>query len=176
MPDIVTIAKGVASGMPLGATIASADIMDWPPGSHGNTFGGNPVSCAAALATIDLLESALIENARVVGAFMAKELSAMVERNDHIGWVNALGLMIGVEMVAKPGTNLPWPALRDQVEQECFQRGVLVLGCGPSSIRMAPPLLLSRAQAQVALEVFEESVEAAVEHVSRGKRSARKGA
>ncbi len=176
VPDIVTIAKGVASGMPLGATIASADIMDWPPGSHGNTFGGNPVSCAAALATIDLLESALIENARVVGAFMAKELSAMVERNDHIGWVNALGLMIGVEMVAKPGTNLPWPALRDQVEQECFQRGVLVLGCGPSSIRMAPPLLLSRAQAQVALEVFEESVEAAVEHVSRGKRSARKGA
>jgi len=177
VPDIVTIAKGVASGMPLGATVASADIMNWPPGSHGNTFGGNPVSCAAALATIELLESELIENARKVGAFMATELSAMVERNERIGWVNALGLMIGIEMVRKPGTNLGDPALRDQVEQECFQRGMLVLGCGPSSIRMAPPLVLSRAQAQVALEVFEESVQAAVDHGARGrtKRGAKSG-
>jgi 4-aminobutyrate aminotransferase len=167
VPDIVTIAKGVASGMPLGAMVASSSLMDWPPGSHGNTFGGNPVSCAAALATIDLLESELIENARKVGAFMAGELAAMTERQDHIGWVNALGLMIGVEMVKKPGTNIGDPALRDRVEHECFVRGVLVLGCGPSSIRMAPPLLLSRAQAQVALEVFEDAVTAAVAKTPR---------
>jgi len=167
VPDIVTIAKGVASGMPLGAMVASKELMDWPPGSHGNTFGGNPVCCAAALATIDLLEHGLIENARKIGAFMARELNSMVERQEHVGWVNALGLMIGVEMVAKPGTNLPAPALRDQVEQECFTRGVLVLGCGPSSIRMAPPLLLSRQQAQVALEVFEDAVTAAVAKTAR---------
>jgi 4-aminobutyrate aminotransferase len=173
VPDIVTIAKGVASGMPLGACIASRELMDWPPGSHGNTFGGNPVSCAAALATIDLLEKGLIENARTVGAFMAKELQAMTERVEHIGWVNALGLMIGIEIVAKPGTNLPAPKLRGRVETECFKRGVLVLGCGPSSIRMAPPLVLTRAQAQVALEVFEDAVNAAVE--SRDWRPSRGG-
>jgi 4-aminobutyrate aminotransferase len=169
VPDIVTIAKGVASGMPLGACVASRELMDWPPGSHGNTFGGNPVSCAAALATMDLLEDGLIENARTVGAFMAKELQGMMQRSDHIGWVSALGLMIGIELVAKPGTNLAAPKLRGQVEIECFKRGVLVLGCGPSSIRMAPPLVLTRAQAQVALEVFEEAVDAAVE--SKGWRA-----
>jgi len=157
-PDIVTIAKGIASGLPLGATVARQDVMDWPPGSHGNTFGGNPVACVASLATMDLIESELLENARKIGAFMAQELNGMVERHDHVGWVNAIGLMIGVEIVGKPGTNTKAPEMRDQVELECYRRGVLVLGCGPSSIRMAPPLVITRREAQVALEVFEEAV------------------
>ena len=168
-PDIVTIAKGVASGMPLGATVAPRDIMDWPPGSHGNTFGGNPVSCVAALATMDLIEKELLENARVVGAFMARELHGIMERHDHVGWVNAIGLMIGIEIVAKPGTTVNSPAMRNAIELECYKRGVLVLGCGPSSIRMAPPLVINKKQAQVALEVFEDAVTA----VERGQGGAR---
>jgi 4-aminobutyrate aminotransferase len=160
VPDIVTLAKGIASGMPLGATVAPRELMDWPPGSHGNTFGGNPVSCAAALATIDLIEKELLENTRKVGAFMARELNAMVERHDHLGWVNALGLMIGIEIVAKPGTTIGSPAMRDALEVECYKRGILVLGAGPSAIRLAPPLLLSKAQAQTALEIFEDAVTA----------------
>jgi 4-aminobutyrate aminotransferase len=169
VPDIVTIAKGIASGMPLGATVASRDLMDWPPGSHGNTFGGNPVSCVAALATMDLIERELLENARVVGAYMAEHLHGIMERHDHVGWISAIGLMIGIEIVAEPGTNTKAPALRDRIELECYKRGVLVLGCGPSSIRMAPPLLVTREQAQVALEVFED----AVTEVERGQGGAR---
>jgi 4-aminobutyrate aminotransferase len=168
-PDIVTIAKGVASGLPLGATVASRDVMDWPPGSHGNTFGGNPVSCVAALATMDLIESELLQNTREVGAFMARELNGIVERHDHVGWVNAIGLMIGIEIVGKPGTNQKAPEMRDAIELECFKRGVLVLGCGASSIRMAPPLVVTRKQAQVALEVFEDAVVV----VERGQGGAR---
>jgi 4-aminobutyrate aminotransferase len=158
VPDIVTIAKGIASGMPLGATVASKKLMDWPPGSHGNTFGGNPVSCAAALATIDLLEKELLENTRQVGAYMKQVLEEMVERHEHLGWVNALGLMIGIELVAKPGTTIGSPEMRDAVELECFKRGILVLGAGPSAIRLAPPLVLSRQQATTALEIFEDAV------------------
>lgn len=168
-PDIVTIAKGIASGLPLGATVAPRDIMDWPPGSHGNTFGGNPVSCVAALATMDLIEKELLENARVVGAFMARELHGIMERHGHVGWVNALGLMIGIEIVARPGTTVSAPGMRDAIELECYKRGVLVLGCGPSSIRLAPPLVVTRRQAQVALEVFEDAVTA----VERGQGGAR---
>ena len=168
VPDIVTLAKGIASGMPLGATVAARDLMDWPPGSHGNTFGGNPVSCAAALTTIDLIERELLENTRKVGAFMAKELQSMVERHEHIGWVNALGLMIGIEFVAKPGTTIGSPKLRDAVEVECFKRGILVLGAGPSAIRLAPPLILSKAQAETALSIFEDAV-TAVEKKDGGK-------
>ena len=160
VPDIVTIAKGVASGMPLGATVASKKLMDWPPGSHGNTFGGNPVSCAAALATIDLLEKELLENTRKVGAYMAQVLAEITERHEHIGWVNALGLMIGIEFVAKPGTTIGSPEMRDAVELECFKRGILVLGAGPSAIRLAPPLILSKKQAETALSIFEDAVTA----------------
>ena len=166
-PDIVTIAKGIASGLPLGATVASRELMTWPPGSHGNTFGGNPVSCAASLATIKLIEDELLVNTQKVGAYMAKELNAMLERHEHMGWVNALGLMIGIEFVAKPGTTIGSPAMRDAVEMECFRRGILVLGAGPSAIRLAPPLVLSKAQATTALEIFED----AVTHVERTTRA-----
>jgi 4-aminobutyrate aminotransferase len=168
-PDIVAIAKGIASGMPLGATVARRSVMDWPPGAHGNTFGGNPVSCVAALATMDLVEKELMANARKVGAYMAGVLAGIMERHDHVGWINALGLMIGIEIVARPGTNEPAPAMRNAIELECFKRGVLVLGCGPSAIRMAPPLVLSRRQAQVALEVFEDALTAAEQSRGRGR-------
>jgi len=168
-PDIVTIAKGIASGLPLGATVAPRELMDWPPGSHGNTFGGNPISCVASLATMDLIEKELLANTRAVGEFMARELHGIMERHDHVGWVNAIGLMIGIEIVARPGTNQAAPELRDRIEYECYKRGVLVLGCGVSSIRMAPPLVLTRPQAQVALEVFED----AVTEVERGLGGAR---
>jgi 4-aminobutyrate aminotransferase len=175
-PDIVTIAKGIASGMPLGATVAPRDLMDWPPGSHGNTFGGNPVSCVAALATMDLIERELLENARQVGAFMAQELEGIRARHEQVGWVSALGLMIGIEIVVPAGTSGKAPELRDRIEVECYRRGVLVLGCGTSSIRMAPPLVITRQQAQIALEVFEDAL-AVVERGqggARGRAAARK--
>jgi hypothetical protein len=152
--------------MPLGITVASKDLMSWPPGSHGNTFGGNPVSCAAALATIDLIEEQLLENTRKVGAFMAKELEAMVARHRQLGWVNGMGLMLAVEVV-EPGTNHGDHDRRDEIIQACFERGLLTLGAGPSAVRISPPLTLTRAQAQVGLEILDEAV-SAVE--LRGKR------
>jgi 4-aminobutyrate aminotransferase len=175
VPDIVTIAKGIASGMPLGATVSARELMDWPPGSHGNTFGGNPVSCAAALTTIDLIEKELLANTRKVGAYMAKELNAMVERHEHIGWVNAIGLMIGVEFVAKPGTTIGSPEMRDAVELECYRRGILVLGAGPSAIRLAPPLVLTLAQAERALAIFEDAVTAVERRFASGGRKSAPG-
>jgi 4-aminobutyrate aminotransferase len=170
-PDVVTIAKGIASGMPLGITVASKDLMSWPPGSHGNTFGGNPVSCAAALATIELIEEQLLENARKVGAFMKRELEAMVARHPHLGWVNGMGLMLALEVV-EPGTNRGDQGLRDDIIQACFERGLLTLGAGPSAIRISPPLTLTRAQAQIGLEILDDAV-TAVE--SRRKRPGRGG-
>ncbi len=166
-PDVVTMAKGIASGMPLGATVASKELMSWPPGSHGNTFGGNPISCAAALATIDLIEEKLLENARVVGAFLERELTAMVERHPHLGWVNGKGLMLALEVVKEPGTNIGDPKRREAIIQSAFRRGLLTLGAGPSAIRISPPLTLTRAQAQVGLEILEESV---VEQDAQGGR------
>jgi len=166
-PDVVAIAKGIASGMPLGATVASKELMSWPPGSHGNTFGGNPVSCASALATIDLIEEKLLDNARTVGGFLERELTAMVERHPHLGWVNGRGLMLALEVVKEPGTNVGDPERREAIIQSAFRRGLLTLGAGPSAIRISPPLTLTRAQAQVGLEILEESVS---EQEARGRR------
>lgn len=167
-PDVVTIAKGIASGMPLGITVASKELMSWPPGSHGNTFGGNPVSCAAALATLDLIEEQLLDNARQVGDFMKKELEAMVKRHPHLGWVNGMGLMLAVEVV-EPGTTRGDHDRRDAIIQACFERGLLTLGAGNSAIRISPPLTLTRAQAQVGLEVLEDAVTAVESRAGRGR-------
>jgi len=167
-PDVVTIAKGIASGMPLGITVASKELMSWPPGSHGNTFGGNPVSCAAALATIDLIEEQLLDNARQVGAFMKQELEAMVARHPHLGWVNGLGLMLAVEVV-EPGTTKGDHDRREDIIQACFERGLLTLGAGNSAIRISPPLTLTRAQAQVGMEVLEDAVTAVERRPGRGR-------
>ncbi len=154
-PDIVTSAKGLGSGMPIGATIARQSVMDWPVGAHGNTYGGNPVASAAALATLDLVEGGLMENAAEQGTYLLDALAEIETRHPSIGQVRGKGLMIGVEFVEDKASKKPAKALRDEVEKLAFQNGLLLLGCGRSTIRMAPPLIISRQQADKALEIFE---------------------
>jgi 4-aminobutyrate aminotransferase len=156
IPDILTLAKGIASGMPLSATMARAEIMSWRPGSHASTFGGNPVSIAAALATLELIEEELMENASRIGAHMKARMQTWVRRFPIVGDVRGLGLMLGVELVRDPVTKERAPELRDRIEQLAFERGLLVLGCGPNSLRLCPPLTISRDQADFALDTIEE--------------------
>lgn len=160
VPDIVTLAKGIASGMPLSATIARTDIMDWGPGAHASTFGGNPVSIAAALATIELLEQSLIENAELMGDYLMSRLKNWPDRFRNIGDVRGHGLMIGIEIVHDQRTKERAPELRDQLEMLAFERGLLILGCGPNSIRLCPPLVINREQADYALDTLEECLQA----------------
>jgi 4-aminobutyrate aminotransferase len=156
VPDILTVAKGIASGMPLSATIARAEIMNWTPGAHASTFGGNPVSCAAALATIELLEESLLQNAVAVGAHMMARMRDWPGRFPQVGDVRGLGLMIGFELVQDQITRERFPALRDRIEQLAFQRGLLVLGAGQNSIRLCPPLVVSKDQADFAMDTLED--------------------
>ena len=160
-PDIITIAKGIASGLPIGATVARADLMDWEKGAHASTFGGNPVCIAAALKTIELLERELVQNSAEVGAYLQDGLRKLMEKHDCIGEVRGLGMMIGVEFVEDRATKTPAPELRDRVEIESFNRGLILLGCGGNSIRWSPPLILTRENADVALEIFDEAIAAA---------------
>jgi 4-aminobutyrate aminotransferase len=158
--DIVTIAKGIASGLPLGVTCARADVMTWPPGAHASTFGGNPVSCAAALETIRLLEEGLIRNAEVVGEYLIGRLRALMDTHPLIGDVRGKGLMIGVELVKDRRTKARAVDERNRVVQEMFRRGVLILGAGRNAIRFAPPLVLSKDQADAVVGIFDESLAA----------------
>ncbi|MBS1876944.1 MAG: acetyl ornithine aminotransferase family protein [Acidobacteria bacterium] len=160
-PDILTSAKGIASGLPLGAMIARADLMTWKPGAHASTFGGNPVAVASALATIQLLESGLMENAARVGAYMMTRMRHWPERFPHVGDVRGLGLMIGVEMVEDRASRRRAPDYRNRIEQMAFERGVLVLGAGPNTLRLCPPLVLTVDQATYAIDVLEECLAAA---------------
>jgi 4-aminobutyrate aminotransferase len=160
VPDIVALAKGIASGMPLGATIARADLMNWTPGSHASTFGGNPVCISAALTTIELLEQELVENSAVVGAHMKARLAEFPKRFPVVGDVRGLGLMIGVEIVRDQSTKERAPELRDRIVQMCFERGLLVLGAGPNSIRLSPPLILTKDQADHAVDTLAECLQA----------------
>jgi 4-aminobutyrate aminotransferase len=155
-PDILAVAKGIASGMPLSATIARAEVMEWPPGAHASTFGGNPVSVAAALATVELLESELVENAARVGARMMERLGEWPRRFPAVGDVRGLGLMIGIEFVRDRQTREPAPELRDRLVEMAFRRGLLLLGAGASVIRLSPPLVLTREQADFALDTLED--------------------
>jgi 4-aminobutyrate aminotransferase len=155
-PDIVCLAKGIASGMPLGAIIARADIMDWGPGSHASTFGGNPVSCVAALETIKLLEESLMENARVVGDYLKSRLAELMERHRLIGDVRGLGLMVGAELVSGRESKEPASSERDEIVQACFRRGLLLLGCGVSTLRFCPPLVVTKEQCDVAVGILDE--------------------
>jgi 4-aminobutyrate aminotransferase len=155
VPDIVCLAKGIASGMPLGAMIAREGIMDWGPGSHASTFGGNPVSCVAALETIKLLEEELIDNARVVGEHLKGRLRALAGKHRLIGDVRGLGLMIGVELVRDRTTKEPASTERDEILQACFRRGLLMLGCGVSTLRFCPPLVVTKEQCDTAVEILE---------------------
>jgi 4-aminobutyrate aminotransferase len=156
--DVVNIAKGIASGLPLGVTCARADIMTWPPGAHASTFGGNPVSCAAANATIKLLKESLVANAALVGAYLLEGLRALQSKHPLLGDVRGRGLMIGIELVRDPNTKERAVEERNALVQAMFRRGVLILGAGRNALRLAPPLIFSKSQADSVLEVFDQAL------------------
>jgi len=182
-PDIITSAKGIASGMPLGAMIARKELMDWPPGSHATTFGGNPVACAAALATLDLLESELMENATTVGSYLVEKLHALQKKYPVIGDVRGKGLMVGAELIEEPNTPPLTPreeiqeetgedlagvsigrdlfpgrnaTRRDAIVQLAFQKGLLLLGCGRNALRFSPPLIVTKGEVDVAMDILDQ--------------------
>jgi 4-aminobutyrate aminotransferase len=157
-PDIVCVAKGIASGMPLSATIARASVMDWGPGAHASTFGGNPVCVAASLATLRLVETKYMENARHMGDYIFGWLAKHSEGLPTVGEVRGKGLMIGIEIVKDKKSKQPAPELRDAIVQHAFQKGLLVLGAGESTLRLSPPLVIDREQADFALRVLEECI------------------
>jgi len=157
-PDIVCMAKGIASGMPLGICMTRAEIMDWVPGSHASTFGGNPISIAAALATINVLEREGIKNAARVGSKMLERLNGWKRTHPLVGDVRGRGLMIGIELVKDKTTREPAPELRNRVEVLAFERGLMVLGCGETSLRLCPPLVVREEEATVALDILEDAL------------------
>ena len=157
-PDMVCIAKGIASGMPLGICMTKAEVMDWVPGSHASTFGGNPVSIAAALATMNIIEREAMGNAARVGAKMMERLNGWKQTHPLVGDVRGRGLMIGIELVKDKATREPATALRNRVETLAFKRGLMILGCGESSIRLSPPLIVKEEEAMVALDILEEAL------------------
>jgi len=161
VPDILAVAKGIASGMPLGATVARHDLMTWPPGAHASTFGGNPVSCEAALVTITLLEEGLMENAARMGTYLRARMRDWPARFPNVGDVRGLGLMIGIELVRDQHTKEPASQLRDQVMQLAFERGLLVLGAGDNTIRLCPPLVVTVDQCEFALDTLEACLKTA---------------
>jgi 4-aminobutyrate aminotransferase len=160
-PDIVCVGKGVASGIPLGAIIARKSVVTWPYGSHGNTYGGNPIACAAALATIDLIDKDFMKNAAEIGEYTLEVLEEIKFRHPSIGDVRGIGLMIGIEFVKDRETKEADPVLRDRVVNLAFERGLLTLGCGRSTIRIAPPLNITRSEMDEGLLILEESISTA---------------
>lgn len=175
-PDIVCLAKGIASGMPLGVCIARAGIMDWKPGSHASTFGGNPVSIAAALATMDIIQREAMANAATVGEFMLERLRGWVKTHPLVGDVRGRGLMIGIELVKDKATREPAPELRDRVETLAFERGLMMLGCGATSLRLCPPLVVTREEATVALDLLEEALSSVEKEFAQGSKLEAAGA
>ncbi|MCU1383694.1 MAG: dat 2 [Acidobacteria bacterium] len=157
-PDMIAIAKGIASGLPLGVAVARAGLMAWPPGSHASTFGGNPVSCAAALATIALLRDRLVANAADVGAHLMAGLKALADKHPLIGDVRGRGLMIGVELVRDRQTKERAAEERNAVVTAAFNRGLLILGAGKNTVRFSPPLVLTRGEADTAVRIFDEAL------------------
>jgi 4-aminobutyrate aminotransferase len=157
-PDVVCMAKGIASGMPLGICMTRADIMNWVPGSHASTFGGNPISIAAALATIEILEREGISNAARVGGKMLERLQGWKKTHPLVGDVRGRGLMIGIELVKDKATREPITEFRNRVETLAFERGLMVLGCGETSLRLCPPLIVSEEEAMVALDILEDAL------------------
>ncbi|MGA8866547.1 MAG: aminotransferase class III-fold pyridoxal phosphate-dependent enzyme, partial [Candidatus Sulfotelmatobacter sp.] len=152
-------AKGVASGMPLGVTLTRAEVMDWVPGSHASTFGGNPVAIAAAMATLDVIEQEhLLENSASVGSHMLKRMADWPSKLKLVGDVRGRGLMIGVDIVKDKVTKEYAAAERDRIVEMAFEHGVLFLGCGPSAIRICPPLVVTKDEADVAVDVLEECI------------------
>jgi 4-aminobutyrate aminotransferase len=161
VPDIFAVAKGIASGMPLGATVSRAELMNWPPGAHASTFGGNPVSAAAALVTIELLERELVANAAAMGRRLMERMRDWPRRFPLVGEVRGLGLMIGIELVRDQQTREKAPAERDAVVNLAFERGLLILGAGDSTLRLSPPLTIDADQCDEALRILEECLQVA---------------
>jgi 4-aminobutyrate aminotransferase len=161
-PDIMCLAKGIGSGLPIGACVARADLMSWHKGAHASTFGGNPVCIASALKTIELLEGGLVENAANVGEYLQAGLRKLQDKYECIGDVRGLGLMIGVEFVTDKSSMNANVELRDKIEMECFKRGLIILGCGTSTIRWSPPLILTKENVNVALEIFDDAIKASI--------------
>jgi 4-aminobutyrate aminotransferase len=157
-PDIVTLAKGIASGLPLGALLARDEVMQWRSGGHGSTFGGNPLSVAAALATLQLLEGGLVDNAAQVGAQLLAGLRERLSRHPAVGDVRGLGLMIGVEIVRDRASREPAPERRERILEAAFRRGLLLLGCGKSTIRLAPPLVIDAEDAATATALLDAAI------------------
>jgi 4-aminobutyrate aminotransferase len=157
-PDVVNIAKGIASGLPLGVTCARKEMMTWPPGAHASTFGGNPIACAAASATIALLERSLVANAAAVGGRLMDGLRELQNKHPIIGDVRGIGLMIGIELVRDRATKERATDERNALVQALFRRGVLTLGAGRNAVRLAPPLVLSHTQADAVLAVFDDAL------------------
>ena len=158
VPDIVCIAKGIASGMPLSAMVSRAELQTWPAGAHANTFGGNPVACAAAMKTIELLERGLIANAARTGAYLMKRLNALKNKYDFIGDVRGKGLMLGVEIVRDRKSKTRDPEHRNNIVQWCFRHGLIIMGCGENSIRFSPPLIITNDDVDKGLEIFTRAL------------------
>ncbi len=157
-PDIMTSAKGLASGLPLGAIIAKADVMNWKPGCHATTFGGNPVACAAALATLDLVENGLMQNAECQGTYLQSQLQALVNQSNILGQVRGRGLMVGLEVIQSKTGNQKAPELRDKIVDACFEKGLLVLGCGENTIRFSPPLTIDSEDVDTAVAILKQVI------------------
>jgi 4-aminobutyrate aminotransferase len=157
-PDIICVAKGIASGMPLSAVIAKADVMDWKPGAHASTFGGNPVAIAAALATIGVLEREGKANAMRMGEFIFRKIANWPERHKSVGDIRGKGLMIGIEFVRDQKTKERAPELRNRVIQAAFKKGLLILGAGENSVRLAPPLIIDEEQAEFAIDTLDACI------------------
>ncbi|MBE0432496.1 aminotransferase class III-fold pyridoxal phosphate-dependent enzyme, partial [candidate division WOR-3 bacterium] len=172
-PDILLTAKAIASGLPMSATVGKAALMDpqvdpkaWIPGAHGSTFGGNPVICAAAIATLKIIERELIENAARIGAALKQRLVEMQSRHRIIGEVRGLGLMLGIELVEDRDPKKFFPArvtrdgknIKEVITGECFKRGLILYGAGQSSLRMSPPLMIDRDDAEAAIKILDEVI------------------
>ena len=155
-PDIICLAKGIASGMPLGAIVARSEVMNWPYGSHASTFGGNPVACAAALKTIELLKGSLVENAARMGEYLQLQLGKLQEKYSFIGDVRGRGLMVGMEIVKDKASRIKDPETRNQIVDKAFYKGLIILGCGTNTVRFAPALIVEKEHIDCCVEILDE--------------------
>jgi 4-aminobutyrate aminotransferase len=163
VPDIMCMAKAIGGGIPLGVTLARADLMDWHVGAHASTFGGNPVAIVAAMKTIEILQNGVLQNAAAMGRYLLDRLGELKSKYNFIAEVRGLGLMIGVEFVRDAQTEEAWPALRDKIVEECFFRGLIIQGAGESAIRFSPPLIIDREQADFAVDTLDAAIKASLQ-------------
>jgi 4-aminobutyrate aminotransferase len=167
VPDILCLAKGIANGFPLGAMVARADLHVWGPGAHANTFGGNPVACAASLKTIELIERTYLARVARTGEILARKLDRIAEKFDVVGQHRGLGLLRALEIVENKKSRAPAHDLRNRIVQRCFESGLLLLGCGDSSIRIVPALTIEEPEIETAAEILEEVLSAEQKSLTR---------